>query len=75
MYKTNVITFVLDHCKEDECCFDSGGDDCVWMVGVFCEACLLLLSAAEDDDGPEGAIFPEIVSSVVRLFKANIFYR
>ena len=23
------------------------------MVGVFCEACLLLLSAAEDDDGPE----------------------
>ena len=23
------------------------------MVGVLCEACLLRLSAAEDDDGPE----------------------
>ena len=44
---------MLDHCNEDECCLDPGGDDWVCMAGVFCEACLLLLSAAEDDDGPE----------------------
>ena len=45
---------MLDHCKEEECCFESGGDDWVWMVVVLWVACFVLLRAADDEDGPEG---------------------
>ena len=45
---------MLDHCKEEECCFESGGEDWVWMVVVLWVACFVLLRAADDEEGPEG---------------------